>query len=149
VQDVQHDVVGERLEVQLAGVRAALVAAGEGQVRGVEGRHDGAGRAGGGEGVQQQLQRAADFCVGVEHDGAGGVVGQAGRQAEFQLAAAGLGEQASLHAGPQEMELAFGHGSLEAQEEPVVEAGRVIQAVFVADQGVVVGADLDELLPVG
>src|SRR6266851_1431453 len=84
-----------------------------------------------------------------EHDGAGGVVDQAGRQAAFQLAAAGLGQQASLHAGPQEMELAFGHGPFETQEESVVEAGRVIQAVFVADQGVVVGADLDELLPVG
>jgi hypothetical protein len=149
VQDVEHGVVGERLEVQLAGVRAALVAAGEGQARLVEGRHDGAGRAGGGEGVQQQLHCAADFGVGVEHDDAGGVVGQAGRQAEFQLAAAGLGQQASLHACPQEMQFAFGHGPLESQQEAVIEAGRVIQAVFVADQAVVVGADLDELLPVG
>jgi len=149
VQDVQHDVVGERLEVQLAGAGAALVAAGEGQVRGAEGGHDGAGRAGGGEGVRQQLQRAADFGVGVEHDGAGGVVDQAGRLAAFQLAATGLGQQSSLHAGPQEMELAFGQGPFESQEQPVVEAGRVIQAVFVADQGVVVRADLDELLPVG
>ena len=149
MQDVQHMVVGQRLEVQLAGVRPAQVAAGEGQARGVEGRHHGAGRPGGGEGVQEQLDGAADFGVGVQHDDAGGVVGQAGRQAEFQLAAAGLGQQASLHAGPQEMQFAFGQGPLKAQQESVIEAGRVIQAVFVADQGVIVGADLDELLPVG
>ena len=68
VQDVEDVVVGERLEVQLAGVRAAVVAGGEGQARLVEGRHDGEGRAGGGEGVQQQLHGAADFGVGVEHD---------------------------------------------------------------------------------
>src|ERR1019366_7861038 len=116
VQDVQHDVVGERLEVQLTGVRAPPAAAGGGG-GGVEGPRAGAGGAGGGEGVQQQLQGAAHFGVGVEHDGAGGVVDQAGRQAQFQLAAAGLGQQASLHAGPPEMELAFSHGPFEAQQQ--------------------------------
>jgi hypothetical protein len=33
------------------------------------------------------------------------------------------------------MELCFGEGALEAQQEPVVEVPRVIEAVFIADQG--------------
>jgi len=33
------------------------------------------------------------------------------------------------------MQLGFGEGALKAQEESVVEIPRVIQAVFVADQG--------------
>src|SRR5213078_439968 len=48
-----------------------------------------------------------------------------------------------------EVELAFGHGPLEAQQHPVVEGARVIKAVLVADQGAGHGADLQELMPVG
>ena len=38
---------------------------------------------------------------------------------------------------------------LHAQDETVVEGARVIQAVFVADQGAGHGADFEELVPVG
>jgi hypothetical protein len=47
------------------------------------------------------------------------------------------------------MQFEFRHLPFHAQKDAVVEDGRVIQAVFVADEGVGVGADLDELLPVG
>jgi hypothetical protein len=49
----------------------------------------------------------------------------------------------------QEVQFGLAHRALEAQQQPVVEIARVIQSVFVADQGVVQGADLQQLVPVG
>jgi len=72
---------------------------------------------------------------GVEDDVPGAVVGQPGGQRGDQLAAAGLGDDSAAQPGPDEMELSFGEGTLKAQQEPVVEVPRVVEAVFVADQG--------------
>ena len=94
------------------------------------------------------MHGAADVGVRVQHDGRG-VVGKAGREGERQLAAAGLGQDPAAHPGAQEMQLEFRGLPFHSQKDPVVEDGRVIQAVFVEDERVGVGADLDELLPVG
>jgi hypothetical protein len=54
-----------------------------------------------------------------------------------------------LQPGTDEAELAFGHGPLEAQQQPVVEAAGVVEAVLIADQGAGQAAQLQELVPVG
>lgn len=46
------------------------------------------------------------------------------------------------------MELRLGHGALEAQEQPIVEVGRIIDAVFVQDERIGERADLQEPMPV-
>ena len=47
------------------------------------------------------------------------------------------------------MQLGLGHGALQAEQQPVVELGRVIKAVLVADQRRGQRADLQQPVPVG
>ena len=47
------------------------------------------------------------------------------------------------------MQLGLAHGALEAEQQPVVEVGRVIEAVLVADQRAGQRADLQQPVPVG
>jgi hypothetical protein len=47
------------------------------------------------------------------------------------------------------MEFGFTHCSLQPQQKPVVEARRIVDAVFIEDQGVGKGANLQKALPVG
>ena len=135
VQDPQHDVVGQRLPVDLALAGSGPVPPGEGQAGGVERLHARGGRPGGGEGGEQVREGAADGGVGVEDDVPGGVVGQPDGQRGDQLAAAGLGHDPAAQPGPDEMQFGFGDLPFHAQQEPVVKVPRVIEAVFVADQG--------------
>ena len=122
---------------------------GEGQPGGAERLHAGGGRPGGLEGGEQVPQRALDGGVGVEDDVPGGVVDQPDRQRGDQLAAAGLGDDPAAQPGPDEMEFGLREGALKAQEESVVEVPRVVEAVFVADQGAGQAAQLEQLVPVG
>ena len=46
------------------------------------------------------------------------------------------------------MQLGFAHGPFEAEQQPVVELSGVIDAVFVQDQSVGQGADLEQPVPV-
>src|SRR6266496_2238769 len=94
-------------------------------------------------------ERAADTGVWVEGHQTAGIVDQADRQLESQLPAAGLGEDPAAQPGPQEMQFCLAELAFHPQEESVVEAGRVIQPVLVQDEAVVVGADLQQLVPVG
>ena len=148
VQDLEDLVVGERLEVQLACAWSAAVPGREGQLCLAEGPDHGEGGAGGGEGVEQQADRAAHSAVGIQDRFAAAVVGQPDRQLQLQLAAAGLGQDPAAQPGPQEMQFCLAELAFHSQEEAVVEAGRVIQPVLVQDEGVVVGADLQQPVPV-
>lgn len=149
VQDLDDPVVGERLEEQLTAAGSAMVAGGEGQLLFAECPDDAERRSGGGEGVEEQPHCVARARVGVQHHLAGLVVDKSDREGERELAAAGLGQDPAAHPGPQEMQLEFRHLAFHPQKDAVVEDGRVIQAVLVADKRVGMGADLDELLPVG
>ena len=62
------------------------------------------------------------------------VVDEADRQRETQLASLGRGPLGSLEPPGQEVQLGFGHGALQAEQEPVVEVGQVVDAVGVDDQ---------------
>ena len=112
VQDPQHDVVGQRLPVDLALAGPGPVPPGEGQAGGVERLHAGGGRPGGLEGGEQVREGAADGGVGVEDDVPGGVVDQPDGQRGDQLAAAGLGHDPAAQPGPDEMELSFATSAL-------------------------------------
>ena len=47
------------------------------------------------------------------------------------------------------MQFGLAHGALEPEQQPVVEVGRVIEPVLVADQRARHGADLQQPVPVG
>ena len=53
-----------------------------------------------------------------------------------QLAASGFVADASVETFPQDMQLGLAHRTLEAEQEPVIEHCRVVDAVGVADQSV-------------
>ena len=80
-------------------------------------------------------ERTLDGGIGVGDDVPGSVAGQAGGQRHDELAAARLGQLPAAQPGPDEMELGLREGALKAQQEPVVKVPRVVEAVFVADQG--------------
>ena len=149
VQHPQHGVVGQRLPVDLALARPFEMPPGEQQPGGVERLHACGRRPGGLEGGQQVGDGAADGGVGVEDDLPGGVVDQPDRQRHDQLTTAGLGQLAAAQPGPDEMELSLAELAFHAQEQAVIKIARVVEAVFVADQGAGHGAELEELMPVG
>ena len=70
-----------------------------------------------------------DLPVGLAPD-------QPDRQPAAQLAAGGLVPDPAVQPGPQDMQFAFGHGPLKAQDEPVIEHGGMVNAVRVGDQGI-------------
>ena len=92
--------------------------------------------------------RALHTGVGIEHDLAGRILDQSDRERHRQFATAGLGQDPALQPGADEVKLGFGHRALEAEQQPVVEVGRVIQPVFVADQRPRQRADLKQPVPV-
>ena len=65
---------------------------------------------------------------------------QPDRQPAAQFAAVGLVPDPAVQAGPQHVQLCFGHGSLHAQQHPVVEQPRMVDAVGVGEQRVVIPA---------
>ncbi len=79
----------------------------------------------------------------------GGVVGEPDGQRGDELAAAGLGDDPAAQPGPDEVQFGFRHLAFHAEQEPVVEVPRVVEAVFVADQRAGHAAELEELMPVG
>jgi hypothetical protein len=142
VQHSQYRVVAQRPPVDLVLAGSFAVAPGEGQPGGVERLHHGGGRPGGLERGEQVPDGSLDGGAGVEDDVPGGVVGESYGQRHDQLAAAGLGDLPAAQPGLDEVELAFGHGPLEAQQHPAGEGARVVEAVLVADQGTGHGAQL-------
>jgi hypothetical protein len=141
--------VAERRPGQLALALARADPRGEQQPLGVERIDDRPRRPGSLEGLKQVAQRLLHGRVGIEHDLAARILHQPDRERHRQLAAAGLGQDPALQPGADEVKLRFGHRALEPEQEPVVEIGRVIEPVLVADQRAGQRADLEQPVPVG
>ena len=149
VQGAQHPPVLQRHPRQLALAGAGAHPHREQQPVGVELLHGRARRAGAGEQGEQVPDGLLHTGIRVEHDLAGRVVDQPDRQAHPQFAAAGLGQLPADQPGPDEVQFGLAHGALQPEQQPVVEVGRVIQPVLVADQRGRHGADLQQPVPVG
>ncbi len=85
---------------------------------------------------------------GVMHHRAGLVVVEPDRQELAQLTAGGLVPQPGGQPGPDQVQLGLAHRALQAEHQPVVEVGRVIDAVGVGDQRVGHRAQIQQLIPV-
>ena len=84
----------------------------------------------------------ADLPLGLTPD-------QPDRQATAQLTAGGFVPDPPVEAGPQNVQLGFGHSALHAQHQAVVEQRRMIDAIAIADQRVSEAAEVDEAVPIG
>jgi hypothetical protein len=65
-----------------------------------------------------------------------------------QRAAGGLIANAAVEAGAEDVQLRLTHGALEAEDQAVVEQGRVVDAVGIGDLGIGHAAQIEEPVPV-
>ena len=131
-QDATGPGVGEPSPAQLARPRPAI-----GPLRklAVDERPDHSiGRAGGLEGGKDVTDRGLHLFVGVHYRGSLVVVDQAHRKREVQVSPRRGGTLGSLEASGQDVQLRLRHLALQAQQEPVVEVGQVVDAVGIDHQ---------------
>ena len=122
----------------------------ERQLFGAKPEPDLAHRAEFGEAGEDGADRAGHCFVGMEPDLAVVVAPhEADRQAAAQLAAGCFVADAAFETGAEDVQLGFTHRALESEDQPVVEQGRVVDAVGIADQGVGHTAQIEEAIPVG
>jgi hypothetical protein len=70
------------------------------------------------------------------------------RQMMHQLATLGFGQSAGVQPQPQTVQLSLRHRTLQAQQEPIVEVARIVDAVAVANQRIEQGAELQQPMPI-
>lgn len=92
------------------------------------------------EGREHHAERGLHLGIQVECEGAIGQVEQAHGRPHLQLATARLVELATAHASLDEVQVRYRHRSHQTQQQPVVESGRVVDAILVKDEGAGQGA---------
>ena len=99
--------------------------------------------------VEDQADRRLGLLVGIQGDLAGWPAHVAHGDGPAQLAAPRLGHPRLEHPGFENVQFGFGHGRLQAQQEPViVTAAGIIHRFGIGDERIEQGADLKELVPV-
>ncbi len=73
---------------------------------------------------------------------------EARRQAASQLAALRLVANAAVEPGPEHVQFRLAHRAFEPEQQAVVESGRMIEAVAIADQRVGEAREIDQSMPV-
>jgi hypothetical protein len=97
--------------------------------------HDLPGRASPAKGFKEQPHGPLNLRVGIEHEPPAAIrIDKPHRRPNPELAPAGLVEGTADQPGPQHMELRLTHRALEAEEQPVVEVTRVVNAILVEDE---------------
>ena len=84
--------------------------------------------------VEDQPYHLLSLLVGVEGQPAAGFAHIADRRVVEQLATAGLVQSPLVHSEEQEVQLGLAHDALQTQEQTVVEVGRVVQTIVVAQE---------------
>lgn len=116
----------------------------------VEEKFDGSGCAAQAlEGGEHHAECGLHLGVRVKCEGAIGQVDQAHGRPHLELAAARLIELTAAHASLEEVQLRLAHSALEPEEQSIVEAGRVVDAVLIEDEGAGQGTQFKKPVPVG
>ena len=74
---------------------------------------------------------------------------QAYRKAAAQLTARRLVANSAVEAGTKDMQLGLAHGALETKQQSIVEQGRMIDTIGIADERVGEAAEIKQAIPVG
>lgn len=101
------------------------------------------------KGLEHQTDGGLHLGVGIKVNDTVGSIHQSYRRAHLELAAPGLVELSAPHARLENVQLGFAHRALEAEQQAIVEAGRIVDAILVEDQGRGQGAELDQAVPIG
>ena len=132
-QDVVHRRVPCLRPHDLAG---AQVPPGKQQLIGAETDHDLPGRPEFAEPAEHRGDRLGDRLIRRDDHLIVVVVVEPGGQVQPQLPAGGLAAQPFGQPRAQQVQLSFGHGALQAEQQPVVDRGRMVDAIGVGDQRV-------------
>ncbi len=81
--------------------------------------------------IEHEPQGSLYRCVGVQAQHTVVLIRETDGRHHLKFAAAGFVEYAAAHPRFENMQLGFTHGALQAQDQPIVEASRVIGAVLV------------------
>jgi hypothetical protein len=100
------------------------------------------------ERLEEVVDGFPDLRVGVEYDVAGLVIDQARGQRTPILAAPHLVEDAAAQSGFEDVQLGLTHRAFETEQEPIVEARRIVDTILIEDQGIGERADLQQAMPV-
>jgi hypothetical protein len=98
--------------------------------------------------IEDQPHRRLDLLVGVDGPLARSEPDVADRGHAQEVAAAGLVELALIHAFLDNMKSCFAHHAVQAEQEPVVVVGRVVDRVGVGQEHAEPGTELEQLVPV-
>src|SRR5918999_4417960 len=113
---------------------------------------EGADGRGGGPGplkrAKEEPDGILDLPVGIEDNAVILRITKAHGQVELQGRPAGFVQNAALQARAQDIEFGLTHGPFESEEEAIIEGGRVVQAIFIEDEGAGQGADFQQTMPV-
>ncbi|MBB4383169.1 hypothetical protein GGD61_007868 [Bradyrhizobium sp. SBR1B] len=101
------------------------------------------------EGIEHETNCILHLEVGIEADRPIVPVNQPDRRAHLELAATRLVELTTTHACFEDVQLGLAHRAFEAEQEAIVEAGWIVDTVFVKDERRRQCAKLDEPVPVG
>ena len=100
------------------------------------------------EGFEHEADGALDLLVGIEHQLLVGADDISQRRRHRQLAAARLVELSADQARAQHVQLGFTHRPLEPEQQAVIEVGRIVEPVFVQNERLAQGADLEQAMPI-
>lgn len=87
-----------------------------------------------------------DSLIGMEADFA---ISVASDEADRQLAACRLVADSAIYASPQHVQFGFAHRAFESQQGAIIEHGRMINAVGIADQRVGKSSQINQAAPFG
>ncbi len=148
VEDLQDPRMGQPDPDHLAFAAACAQSPGKQHPRLAESLHGRRRRSGAGEGVEQHGEALAHPDIGIKNHPVERVIDQAGRERQLEFAAPGPADDSTLQARPQDVQLRLRHLALHSQDEPVVEAARIIEAVLVEDQCACHRAEIEQPAPV-
>ena len=147
-QHFEHGTVLQRHPMDLASMSTCVDAAREEQPLVAKILHRGPGGPRPFEGGKQQTDGVLDLGIGIEDDGLVLRVGQTDRQRHFQCCTRSFVKNPALQACLEHMKLGLRHGSLQPEQQTVVKGGRIVEAIFIQNEGSGHGTNFQQVMPI-
>src|SRR5258708_17537410 len=147
-QDLAGRVVDQRRPMDLPFMGSGANMARKEQPLGAKEPHRPPGRSNAFERREQETKSLLDLGVRVQDHRAILSVGQANRQRHLQGATLRLMENPTSQARLEHMELGLRHRALQPQQQTAVKSTRIVESIFIQNEGLCHGADFQQMMPV-
>lgn len=98
--------------------------------------------------IKDQVHSGLHLFIRVQDDPADGIIHQANGQTKAQFSLFGFRQFSSVQALPEPVQFGLAHRALKAQQQSIIVVARIIDAVFVNDERVGEGTNLQEVIPI-